>query len=164
MSEAMISALHARAGGAPDLYGRLVGTWDVGNRYFDEATGAWRTGTAVWTFGWVLAGRAVQDVMWFTEDDGRRSTGSTVRLYDPADDVWHVVWFGPGGKTPTLTGRPGADGDIVQEGSRPDGRPIRWLFTEVTGTSFRWRGHISDDGGATWRLDQEMVARRRPED
>ena len=162
MSEAMISALHARAGDAPDLYGRLVGTWDVGNRYLDEKTDTWRTGTAVWTFGWVLAGRAVQDVMWFTEDDGSRATGSTMRLYDPEDDVWHVVWFDPRGRTPVLTGRPGADGDIVQEGTRPDGRPIRWLFTEVTGTSFRWLGYVSDDGGTTWRLEQEMLARRRP--
>ena len=33
---------------------------------------------------------------------------------------------------------------------------------EVTGTSFRWLGHISDDDGRTWRLEQEMLARRRP--
>jgi hypothetical protein len=60
-----------------------------------------------------------------------------------------------------LVGRPGEHGDIVQEGARPDGRPIRWVFTELTADSFRWLGHISDDGGATWRLEQEMLARRR---
>jgi uncharacterized membrane-anchored protein len=51
----------------------------------------------------------------------------------------------------------------VQEGTQADGRPIRWLFTELTETSFRWSGYISDDQGATWQLDQEMRARRRHE-
>ena len=161
MTDAMTAALAAdRAGDVDDLYGDLIGTWDVGNRYADEATGEWRTGTAVWTFGRVLAGRAVQDVMWFTESDGSRSTGSTMRLYDPAGH-WHVVWFSPTGRVATLTGRAGAGGDIVQEGRRGDGRLVRWVFTERTGSSFRWLGHVSEDGGSTWRLEQEMLARRR---
>ena len=92
----------------------------------------------MWTFGWILAGQAVQDVMWFTADDpdATRSTGCTVRFYDPAADAWHVVWFSPTGTICMLTGRPGPDGDIVQDGTQPDGRPIRWLFTE-TDTRFR---------------------------
>ena len=173
MTDAMTSAL-AASGPCPDhkdalaLYGRLVGTWDVTNRYLvrdasGTGSGTWRTGSVVWTFGWVLAGRAVQDVMWFTADDpdATRRTGSTVRLYDPAADAWHVVWFSPWGTISTLTGRPGPDGGIVQEGTGPDDRPIRWLFTELTDTRFRWLGYGSDDGGAAWRLEQEMVASRR---
>jgi hypothetical protein len=143
------------------LYGRLIGTWDVGNRYFDEGIGEWRVGTAVWSFKWVLAGRAVQDIMWFTESDGQRSTGMTMRLFDPAEEHWHVVWFSPLGRTVTLVGRPGDGGDIVQEGRRITGKPVRWLFTEMTGESFRWLGYVSDDEGKNWRLEQEMLARRR---
>ena len=143
-----------------DLYGRLVGTWDVTNRYRSEATGEWLTGTVVWTFGWVLAGHTVQDVMWFTQPgpDGypERLTGSTVRHYDPTLDAWHIVWFSPTGRVTRLTGRPGPGGDIVQEGERPAGHPIRWLFTDVTGTTFRWLGYEDRD------LTQEMLARRRP--
>jgi hypothetical protein len=164
-----------------DLYGRLAGTWDVTNRYFveengkvasngeegggEEDGGEWVRGTVVWTFGWVLAGHAVQDVMWFTAPgpDGypRRVTGSTMRLYDPAAKSWTIVWFSPTGLTFTLAGRAGDDGDIVQEGTQPDGRPIRWLFTDVTAESFRWLGYVSDDHGETWRLQQEMLGRRR---
>ena len=159
----MIHALKADTPAAPDLYGRLAGTWDVGNRYYDEEQAEWRIGTVVWTFGWVLGGRAVQDVMWFTESDGSRTTGSTMRLYDPAADRWHVVWFSPHGRIVTLIGRAGENGDIVQEGRRDnDGRLVRWSFTDVTETSFRWSGSISEDGGETWRLEQEMLARRRP--
>jgi hypothetical protein len=150
---------------AMDLYGRLVGTWDVVNRYLVEETGEWVTGTVVWTFGWVLAGHTVQDVMWFTgpDRDGypRRDTGSTVRHYNPATESWHIVWFSPLGRAATLIGRPGPDGGIEQEGVQADGRPIRWRFTDLTESSFRWLGYISEDDGETWRLEQEMLARRR---
>src|SRR5688572_28451394 len=120
----------------PDLYGRLLGVWDVTNRYLDAETGRWVDGTVVWTFYRVLGGRAVQDVMWFTAPgpDGYpvRESGSTVRLFDPTAGAWQVVWFSPTGRTAALVGRPGERGDIVQEGVRPDGRAIRWVFTELT--------------------------------
>jgi hypothetical protein len=166
MTDAMTTALTATGprddrAEAMSLYGRLVGTWEVGNRYVVEPSGTWQTGTVVWRFGWILAGQAVQDVMWFIRDgDSARETGSTVRLYDPAAGAWHIVWFSPAGTISVLTGRPGENGDIVQEGTGSDGRPIRWLFTEVTESSFRWLGYVSDDDGATWRFEQEMLAKR----
>ena len=56
-----------------------------------------------------------------------------------------------------------ADGDdIVQLGQRADGQLIRWSFCEVTPNSFRWRGEISADNGASWRVNTEFTARRRP--
>ena len=144
---------------ALDLYGRLVGAWDVTNRWSDPHDGTWREGTVIWTFGWILDGLGVQDVMRFRFRDGSTPTGTTVRLYDPTDSVWHVVWFAPGGKTCTLTGR--ADGDdIVQDGTQHDGRRIRWVFQHLTGDGFHWTGHICDDDGTTWRLEQEMFGRR----
>ncbi|AGZ39794.1 hypothetical protein [Actinoplanes friuliensis] len=160
----LLEQLHADAPApdvVPDLYGGLVGAWDVTNHYEDERSGVWRRGTVVWTFGRVLAGRAVQDVMWFTDDAGERSTGSTMRLFDPVSGAWRVVWFSPTGRTTALIGRPGESGDIVQEGERTGGQLVRWTFTAVTAESFRWLGHVSDDGGASWRLEQEMLARRR---
>jgi hypothetical protein len=147
----------------PDLYRRLIGVWDVTNHY--RTDDGWVDGTVVWTFGRVLDGRAVQDVMWFTAPgpDGFpvRETGSTMRLFDPAAGAWHVVWFSPAGRVTALVGRAGERGDIVQEGVRPDGRAIRWVFTELTDDTFRWLGHVSDDGGRSWLLEQEMRARRR---
>jgi hypothetical protein len=61
----------------------------------------------------------------------------------------------------TLIGRPGPGGGIEQEGVQADGRPIKWRFTDLTESSFRWLGYISEDNGETWRLEQEMLARRR---
>ncbi len=60
----------------------------------------------------------------------------------------------------SLIGR--RDGDrIMQYGRERDGRPIRWSFNDITADTFVWRGEISDDNGATFRLEQEMHGRRR---
>src|SRR6516165_10233550 len=50
--------------------------------------------------------------------------------------------------------------DIVQEGNDDTGAAVRWSFTEITPTSFRWRGERSPDGGANWQLQAEYFARR----
>lgn len=36
-----------------------------------------------------------------------------------------------------------------------------WTFNDIQPDSFVWRGEISDDGGASYRLEQEMRCRRR---
>lgn len=149
---------HAEHRDALATYGQLVGTWDVDNRW-RRADGGWDEGTVVWTFGWIIDGHAIQDVMRFRLPDGSTATGTTVRLYDPTDNLWHIVWFPSRGKTCTLIGRPDDEG-ITQEGTEGDGRRIRWTFREMTGDSFHWTGSVSTDGGQTWELEQEMFARR----
>jgi len=49
---------------------------------------------------------------------------------------------------------------IVQDGSDETGAPVRWSFTEITPNSFRWLGERSADGGTTFRLLVEFLARR----
>ena len=51
--------------------------------------------------------------------------------------------------------------DIVQLGTRPDGQLARWSFADITADSFLWRGEVSADAGATWRVVTEFTARRR---
>lgn len=137
------------------LYGQFVGSWNVHNRYYDEADGRWHEIAMRWHFGWVLGGRAVQDVL-----TGPTSSGTSVRVYDPDIDAWRVHWFGPAGRNfCTLIGR--ADGaGIVQLGTQVDGRDLKWTFTNITRDSFTWQGFISDDGGHTWVREQDMQAKR----
>jgi hypothetical protein len=140
-----------------DLYGRFVGSWDIDNHQYDERRGEWTDSRGEVHFGWILGGRAIQD-LWGSPE---RSFGTTIRAYDADIDAWRIHWFAPAWTSYcTLVGR--ADGDrIMQEGEQSDGRPIRWSFNDITPSSFLWRGEVSDDGGATWRLEQEMHARRR---
>ncbi|WAL65693.1 hypothetical protein ORV05_33295 [Amycolatopsis cynarae] len=141
------------------LFGQFVGSWSVRNRFLDG--GVWREENREWRFGWVLGGRAVQDVLVNDggPDDARVTAGTTVRVYDPAASAWRVQWFGLArAQYVTLFGRAAGD-EIHQEGTRSDGATVRWNFTDITPESFRWQGFVADGDG--WRLEQEMRARRR---
>jgi hypothetical protein len=114
----------------------------------------------------VLDGMGVQDV-WIGPSraqlaDGAEPDeyGSSIRFYDPQARTWKVAWHGPGnGNLRTFTAGPVGD-EIVLEGSTNDGRPMRWIISEITDTSYHWRSVASDDGGATWQLREEAEVHR----
>ena len=86
--------------------------------------------------------------------------GTSLRVYDREFVAWRVTWFNPvtGARNDLVGRRRGAD--IVQEGVNADGRKIRWLFTDIAPTSFRWLGESLEPDGKTWRLEAEFRARR----
>ena len=154
--------------GKMDLYGQFVGSWTLDvTQFADDGTPRRRRGE--WHFGWVLEGRAVQDV-WIVPPRGElrqgdaaanvNSYGTTLRIYDPGIDAWRIQWSDP--VTRNFLDMIGcAEGrDIVQLGTRPDGHLIRWSFSEISESRFRWRGEISVDGGASWRLNVDFTAAR----
>jgi len=86
--------------------------------------------------------------------------GTTIRIYDPTIKAWRANWFNPhDGIRAELIGRRRGN-EIVQEGTFPDGTPIRWTFSEITDDSFRWRGARLEPDGKTWRLQVEFHGRR----
>ncbi len=165
----LATALHA-PGPHPEhaeqlgMFGRFVGAWDIEWRGTDR-DGHPASMTGELHFGWVLDGRAVQDV-WRVPSTGpvpatlRPFHGTTLRFYDPAIAAWRSTWVDPlNGRVRRFIGRPVGD-DIVLDGLDDDPRE-RWSFRDVRVDSFRWVSEISDDGGRTWRHDEEMVIRRR---
>ena len=122
-----------------------------------------------WHFGWALEGRAIQDV-WIVPPRGQRQGdavalsnryGTTLRVYDPAIDAWHIQWTDPVGQTYlTMIGRAQGN-DIVQLGKSAAGHLIRWGFYEIKPASFLWRGEASVDNEAVWKRVVEFIARRR---
>jgi hypothetical protein len=137
------------------LYGWLIGDWEM-DAVTHADDGSVHRGRGEIHFGWVLEGRAIQDV-WILPGV---FYGSTLRVYDPGLDAWHILWSDPVRQYyARQTGR--AHGkDIVQEGTNAAGDTIRWSFTEITPNSFRWRGERSTDGGTSWQLQADFQARR----
>jgi hypothetical protein len=151
------------------LFGQFVGVWDLTVSFFDDDGRRVYREPGVWAFGWILDGRAIQDVLTYPRPGdpaatgpGRRGIGTSVRTLDPGTGVWQVIWFGVvTGLTVVLHGGADADG-IHLEGGDPHDRNI-WRFTDITADSFTWTGHESTDDGRTWRLRQHMTGRRRPQ-
>ena len=106
--------------------------------------------------GFVLAGRAIQDVWIFPT----AFHGSTLRIYDPGLDAWHILWSDPLKQYYTRQIGRAAGNDIVQEGRAENGDIIRWRFIERTNDKFRWLGERSDPSGNNFKLQAEFFARR----
>jgi hypothetical protein len=174
MSSSFRDALHAHQP-APDradklgLYGWLVGRWALDATYH-QADGATRRTRGEVHAGWVLEGRAIQDVWIVPARDADRPNppapgdfyGTTLRVYDPKLDAWHILWTDPLNQVYRRQIGRARGNDIVQEGTDETGAPVRWSFTEITPDSFRWLGERSSDGGASFRLLVEFLARRQP--
>lgn len=114
--------------------------------------------------GWVLGGRAVQDVWQVPSGSAPPSTarpfhGMTLRFYDPAISAWRSTWLDPlNGRVRRFIGRLVGD-DIVLDGLDPEPAE-RWSFRDISEDFFRWIGEVSYDGRASWSIEEEMAVRR----
>lgn len=160
-------ALHAAGPGAGrerelETFGRFVGSWHLSwHRVADDLDAVGEL-----HIGWVLGGRAVQDV-WIVPGPGEPGEGvppqafhgSTIRFYDRDLGAWRSTWVEPvNGRVRKFIGREEA-GQIVLISL--DGDPLlRWRFTEIQADSFVWLGEYSGDEGRTWQLEERMVATR----
>lgn len=173
-SSGFASVLHAAAP-APDradkldLYGWLIGDWDTEITTY-SADGKSYSGQGEIHAGWILEGRAIQDIWMIPRLKDRKSAaepmpiagdwyGTTLRIYDPTIDAWRIYWIDPATNAYRYQiGRRQGE-DIVQEGKTESGAHSRWSFTEIAQDSFHWRAETSTDG-KTWRLVVEVGARR----
>jgi hypothetical protein len=137
------------------LYGWLVGAWQM-DAIVTADDGTQHSGRGEIRFAWALEGRAIQDV-WILPGV---FYGTTLRVYDPGIDAWHIVWSDPLRQYYARQIGRAQGPDIVQLGKSDDGAAIRWSFTDITLDSFRWLGERSLDGEATWHVQAEFLARR----
>jgi hypothetical protein len=166
----LITALHATGpagehAGKLMLFGRFVGSWHL-NWTGRDTGGQPAAMTGELHFGWVLGGRAVQDI-WIVPGRGQPGKGqpplafhgSTIRFYDPAIDAWRSTWIEPvNGRVRRFIGRPSDEGIVLL--SDEEDPHLRWRFTDITADSFTWRAETSYDGGTSWQFDEQMLATR----
>jgi hypothetical protein len=145
------------------LFGQFVGDWDILQDRILGADGTWITQRGELHWRWILGGRAVQDVwMMFDERKGRAiPIGTTVRLYDPKIDAWHSIWISSEQQSVRAFVARQIGEEIVLDGRSPEGHAVKWVFSEITPNSFRWRWEETRDDGKTWELREEMRIRRR---
>ena len=159
-SRSFIAALVAE-GPAPDraekmrLYGWLVGRWEMDALLIAE-DGSEARGRGEVHAGFVLEGRAIQDV-WILPG---AFFGTTLRVYDPGLDAWHILWNDPLKQLYVRQLGRAQGADIVQEGTDEAGIARRWRFSDLTPDSFRWRGEVKASAGAEWRLQADFRVRR----
>ena len=151
------------------LYAWLVGDWEMDVTTISE-DGTKRTSSGEIHAGWVLQGRAIQDVWMIPRLQDRKTNveplpgagnwyGTTLRIYDPNLDAWRILWNDPATNFFTQQiGRPRGR-DIVQEGPDPRGGSMRWTFSEIEPLSFHWTGERAPDE-RTWRKEVDIRARR----
>lgn len=171
----LVAALHADAPAADrvdrlQLYGRFIGDWET-DIITHAPDGARHEGQGEIHFGWILQGRAIQDVWMIPRLKDRRLDGpilpvagnwygTTIRVYDPRIDAWRIFWIDPATMVFRQQIGRARGPDIVQEGTTESGSLSRWSFTKITPQSFHWLGEESTDSGVSWRLLVEVLARR----
>ena len=170
-ADGFVMSLHARGPARDpvhegDLYAFLIGDWDMEVTTHSERGESFHAKGEIHA-GWVLEGRAIQDV-WMIPRAGNTAFpiagnwyGTTLRIHDPAIDAWRIFWIDPATNNfRQQVGRREADA-IVQLGKTENGALARWSFVDVTADSFSWRAEASRDDGATWRRLIDIRATRR---
>jgi hypothetical protein len=146
------------------LFGQFVGTWSF-DGWTETAEGGRAELSGEWRFDWALGGMAIQDVLTspppadHVDGEPWLEHGMTVRFYDPDAARWEVTWITPVQRAVRrLSG--GRERDRIVLLGVDGGRRLRWTFNDITDSSFVWRGEVSVDAGASWRLTEEMRLRR----
>lgn len=142
------------------LFGQFVGDWKIDNKFFDSKGRMIEDSPGRIHFGWILYGTAIQDV-WEGASDHPKDFGTTVRVYDPKNDVWQCIFFDPpNGFVVRVLGRKVGNDIVLETKTLKEGYPERWIFSEITPQSFHWHDEESHDGGKTWIRTEDVHAQR----
>ena len=148
-----------------NLFGQFVGDWEFEGIFGKGAPDEWRV-PGEWLFSWILDGTAIQDVFICPSRKEQEKNphpdaeyGTTVRFYNPTTDTWDVC-YGLLGKMTVFEAKQVDDQIVVRNKDESDGLN-QWVFSDVTPNSFHWQNRISYDGGNTWQVIFELLARRK---
>jgi hypothetical protein len=154
---------HPSLGDQAKVFGRFVGTWDVEYTDFSkDGKVSHRSGELI--VGWVMDGRAIQD-LWIVNPSGarkEREVYTDLRYFDPKSGTWPATSIDPENvSVAKFTGGAVGDDRIVLDSQDFDGKDTRWSFNDIRPDSFVFRDEASSDGGKSWRLQSEYHMKRR---
>lgn len=146
------------------LFGQFVGDWEITDRRYTLEDGSLKVTRGELHCGWILDGRATQDV-WIAHDKetGKLDQkGTTLRFLDTETNVWRSVWVSPMHNTVMEFSGRKVGNEIVLENIDDDGEISRWIFHGIGKNAFSWKAEVSTDGGKSWKIAMEMSIRRIP--
>jgi hypothetical protein len=147
------------------LFGQFVGnwkfdcTWLLPNNIKVEGEGEV-------SFGWILQGTAIQDV-WIAKANNfsvkspqnpPRIFGTTLRLYDQKINAWQCIYFAPKSDAVLSFIAQKKGKEIVLESKTLLENPEKWIYSEITPSSFQWRSEHTQNNGKTWSVKQKVSA------
>ncbi len=137
VAELSASDPHPSLGEQAQVFDRLVGTWDCDFGFIAE-DGSVRHVAGELRFGWIIDGRALQDI-WITYPNPgskERGVGTSIRIFDSQTKLWRVVFVSPAYNAIILV-QGGLEGDrIVLRGVDQEGASLRWSFNNIQANSF----------------------------
>ncbi len=150
-------------------YEIFIGAWEfVWVKHKDDGTTLTIPGE--WHFSWILEGRAIQDT-WICPGKNFRTSGqypageygTTIRFYDFKEDCLKVIWVGPTLSRLNIFKAKTTKDQIIQTEipGKEKGNISRWVFKEISELFFKWEAYISSDNKKTWKIDQEIYAKRK---
>jgi hypothetical protein len=154
---------HPSLGDQAKVFGRFVGTWDAEYTEFSKDGKATHS-SGEWIFGWVMDGRAIEDLFIIRPSAAHPEgfVGTTLRFFDSKSQTWSVTFIDPeNNSVATLTGAAVGGDRIVFLSQDKDGKKSRWSFDDIRADSWVFRDEGTSDGGKTWRLREEDHMKRR---
>ena len=158
--EALVSGKTDRIPDEYDWFKPLLGDWDCD--YYDEYEGKKRHVKGEWLFRRILDGSGVQDVFIFPSRATMKSNpqpdgeyGTSLRMFNREKGCYDVVYTCDHVMKRLCFTK---DGDCLK-GRVLDEEASYWIFSEITGDSFRWEyTTIQPDGSKV--LVCEIVGKR----
>ena len=146
------------------LFGQFIGSWTFDWIGCNEDGSKDVVKGGEWIFSWILEGRAIQDV-WICPGRNTRyldgypegEYGTTIRHYDPEIKKWRIIWLGPvTNKIGFFTAEKIGD-EIVLSDNESEEVKRKWIFSEITENSFRWREEKLKENSSLWQITQEFI-------
>lgn len=145
-----------------NIFGTLIGEWDI--EWIDHLeTDSERHIKGEWIFSWILEGIGIQDLFIVPSRAERAKNshsdaeyGTTIRLYNPQNLSWDI-FYGCLGAAYRLTAQK-MDSEIVI--TENGDSKMKWIFSEITATTFQWRKEVLDDS-KKWKVEGKVVATRK---
>lgn len=157
---------HPSLGDKARTFDRLVGTWDVDYLDFSkDGKAIHRSGELI--IGWIMDGRAVQD-LWIVYPSGARKDREVytdLRYFDPKSGTWPATFLDPENASIArfTGGAVGEDRIVLDSQDLVATETRRWSFNDIRSDSFVFRDEASSDGGKTWSLKSEYHMKRQRE-